>query len=69
MIGWGAVAVNRGHAAIAAASFWGVSTWAAGITPFVASQGSRETSPTVANITPQPESLRFAAPPSTSTPS
>jgi len=45
-----AVVVKPGHAAIAVARFWGVSTWAAGIVPFDTSHGSRYTSPTVVNI-------------------
>jgi hypothetical protein len=55
-----AVMVNSGQAVIAAASFWGVSTWAAGIVPFDTSHGPRYTSPTVVNITPS-RSLRRPA--------
>src|SRR3954469_17429746 len=58
VVGSGTDAVNWGQAPIAAASFWGVSSWAAGITPLDVSHGSRATSPTVEKRTPQPESPR-----------
>src|SRR3954447_8966374 len=58
VVGSGTDAVNWGQAPIAAASFWGVSIWAAGITPLDVSHGARATSLTVEKRTPQAESPR-----------